>query len=101
MVGLNHYDGDDYAYPNQFVRLERNPSSPYDSNCIRVVHLDGKMIGHIKATEAKILAHIIDEVCADGSLIQALIHCGARYGRLEINVEIGQRGRKIAEERLI
>lgn len=42
------------------MTLVREPRNPYDRNAIRVDNLRGEKVGHVKATQAKNLAPVMD-----------------------------------------
>ena len=46
-------------HSNTSLVFERDPTNPYDSNCINV-YSDNKQIGYIKATDAVVLAPLLD-----------------------------------------
>lgn len=60
IVGIRYYEG--VAHPGEFVHLVREPANPYDRNAIRVDNLAHRKVGHVKATVARALAPVLDQL---------------------------------------
>ena len=74
IVGIRYYQG--VAHPGEYVDLVREPLNPYDSNAIRVDNVHHEKIGHIKGTQCRLLAPLMDQYA----------------GRLKIEGTIPRRG---------
>ena len=59
IVGIRYYSGT--VHPGEYVSLVREPHNPYDPNAIRVDNMQGDKVGHIKATQAKLLTPFLDD----------------------------------------
>ena len=59
IVGIRYYNGE--AHAGEYVTLVREPHNPYDRNAIRVDNMAGEKVGHIKGTQAAILAPFLDQ----------------------------------------
>lgn len=77
IVGIRYYPG--VAHPGEYVNLIREPSNPYDRNAIRVDNMHSIKVGHIKGTQARILATIMDSA-------------EQRDGRIKLEATIPRRG---------
>lgn len=71
LVGIRYYKG--VAYPGEFVNLVREPHNPYDSNAIRVDNLRNEKVGHVKATQASMLARLMDDAALNHLKLEASI----------------------------
>lgn len=69
--GVGHYIDDDERLtiggPQNL--LVREPDNPHDSNAVRVTTLEGRMIGHVSAARAKIIAPMLDELGPYGFIV--------------------------------
>eukprot|EP00903_Cladosiphon_okamuranus_P011919 g11195.t1 len=74
IVGCRYYRG--VAHLGEFVDLVREPNNPYDRNAIRVDNLSGQQVGHIKATQACILASLLDDRTPGAPRVEASVSVG-------------------------
>ncbi|CAM9404773.1 unnamed protein product [Pylaiella littoralis] len=74
VVGCRYYRG--VAHQGEFVDLVREPNNPYDRNAIRVDNLSHQQVGHIKATQACVLASILDDRSSGAPRVEASVSVG-------------------------
>ena len=68
VVGMQYYTGK--ARVGEHVNLIREPSNPYDRSAIRMDNIRGAKIGHLKGTQAVLLAPVMDQLKFDEMNIQ-------------------------------
>jgi hypothetical protein len=67
--------------PGTGVMLDREPNNPHDSNAVRVLNEDSKMLGHLDATSAAVVAMHMDK----GVIFIASVMTAPILKRLPIN----------------
>ena len=87
-VSLTHYNGGALASAGQFVRLECHPQNRHDRNAICVVDGDDVMIGHIRSSESRHLAPVLDSARVDYIIVNAYIFGDIYPHRLKIEVKV-------------
>jgi SWI/SNF-related matrix-associated actin-dependent regulator of chromatin subfamily A3 len=85
IVGIRYYNGT--AHAGEYVSLEREPDNPYDANAIRVDNLEGEKVGHIKATEAKVLARWMDRSERQSFSVEGTIPYGGNAYTMPVKIE--------------
>ena len=106
IVGIRYYNGT--VHPGEFVSLVREPNNSYDSNAIRVDNMQGEKVGHIKATQAKIMAPFLDEADNLGTIVvnaviprggnAYTIPCGVEFLACGTAAELPQRALELAQQ---
>lgn len=59
-VGIRYYNG--WVSEGENVIFQREPTNAYDQNAIQVLNVVGHQVGHVKATQARILAPLMDRL---------------------------------------
>jgi len=80
VVGIRYYNG--VAHPGEYVNLVREPRNPYDHNAVRVDNLRGEKVGHIKGTQARFLAPVMDDMSSSN---------GSKFGVKKMDGSIPRR----------
>ena len=75
MVGMQYHNGYHLVNVGDSVKLVREPNCPQDKNAIRIDSVDGTVIGHVSAQQAKLLALIMDR-CKPVKLSATIAHKG-------------------------
>jgi SWI/SNF-related matrix-associated actin-dependent regulator of chromatin subfamily A3 len=98
IVGMRYYSG--VAHAQEYVTLVREPQNPYDANAIRVENLGQEKVGHVKATQAALLAPMMDsfvnELMVEASVLDDARKTYSKPVHIELYA-VGQTEEELAE----